>query len=405
LAVALFIASAAFCLAFINPGYDACRRASGRDFLAFYAAGTLVREGRAAELYDLDAIRTLERQVAIGQGIHLGESVGPWWNPPGYAWAFAPLSRLPFGTALLVWTGINLAAAATAAHLLGRIVSPGGGSDRLLVALLVLASAPLIQSLTHGQNSAISLLIVTIAITAWRGGSALIAGVCVGLLGYKPQLAAVLAVVLMLHRGRRAAAGVLAVGGSILVATALTLPGALSDYLHRLPQNLHVMQVQQTYLWERHVTLQSFWRLLLQGRGPGETMWTVHLLTVVSAAPLLASLPFAAFRGRSTDALIAATVAAAPLLMPFYFDYDLLLLATAAALTKQVGRRTLILWAALYLWLFVNPYLAGTMGANFTVPLLYGLAASLAWNSLRRADAEAPPAHPPAETLALPRAA
>jgi hypothetical protein len=364
-----------------------------------------VREGRAAELYDLDAIRALERRVANDQGIDLGDAVGPWWNPPGYAWALAHLSRLPFGTALLAWTGINLAAAAIAAYLLGRIVSPGGGGDRLLVALLVLASAPLIQSLAHGQNSAISLLIVTVAITAWRGGRGFAAGACVGLLLYKPQLAAALAVVLVLHRGRRAAAGVLSVGAMVLVATALTMPGALSDYFHRLPQNLHVMQVEQTYLWDRHVTLQSFWRLLLQGRGPGETSWVVQALTVACAAPLLAGLPLAAFRGRSTEALIAATVAAAPLLMPFYFDYDLLLLAAAGALTGRVGWRTVALWAALYLWLFVNPYLAGVTGVNLTVPLLYSLASSLLRNCFRDGESETHAAAAPAEAAALARAA
>jgi alpha-1,2-mannosyltransferase len=405
LGVALFVLTALLCLLFITPGFDPCRKQFGRDFLAFYAAGTLAREGRHAELYDLGVIRAIERQTARTQGIDLGDAVGPWWNPPGYAWVFAPLSRLSFGTALLFWTGINVAAAIVAAYLLGRIVSPAAGSDRGLVALLLLASAPLIQSLAHGQNSAISLLIVTVAITAWRGGGALVAGACIGLLGYKPQLAAALAVVLVLHRGWRAAAGVLSIGGLVLVATALTMPGALPEYLHRLPQNLHVMQVEQTYLWERHVTLQSFWRLLVLGRGPGETTWTVHLLTVASAAPLLVGLCFATLRGRSADALIAATVAAAPLLMPFYFDYDLLLLAAAGALTQQAGRRSLALWAALYLWLYVNPYVAGAMRANVTVPLLYGLAASLTWNCLRRADAEAPRAQPPAETRALPRAA
>ena len=380
--------TAALCLLFLTPGYDACRSHFGRDFLAFYAAGTLAREGRTQDLYDLDTIREIEQQTAISAGIDLGDAVGPWWNPPVYAWAFAPLSALSFNHAQLVWTGINFAAAGAAAWLLGRIVAPTGSPDRALLALLLLACAPFLQSITHGQNSAISLLIVAAAVTAWRRGNDFTAGVCVGLLGYKPQLAAALGVVLVLHRGRRAFAGLALVGTAVLLLTLTTMPGALADYFRRLPQNLHAIQVESTYLWERHVTLRAFWRLLLQGRGAGETLPLVHALTILSAAPLLTGLAFASFRARSAGALIAATLAAAPLLMPFYFDYDLLLLAAAGALATAPCRRTLALWSALFLWLYVNPYVAGAMRLNVSVPLLYGLAGSLLLTALRRETIE-----------------
>ena len=398
--MALFLATALLWLLLVTPGFDACRKAFGRDFLAFYTAGMLAADGRFAELYDLESFGTLQRRVAQGQGMELGEAIGPWWNPPGYAWVFAPLARLPFGGALLLWTGINLAAACGAAWILVHVVSPRGGSDRLLVALLLLSSAPLLQSITHGQNSAISLLIVSAVAVAWRGGDAFLAGACVGMLAYKPQLAAALGVALVLHRGRRAAAGILVVGCAVVLVTAVTMPGALVDYVHRLPANLHQLQVQRTYLWDRHVTLRAFWQLLLQGRGPGETPWLVYALTLVSAVPLLAGLGFAAIKRSSADALISATVLAAPLLMPFYFDYDLLLLAVAAALSTDVGRRRLAIWAALYLWLFVNPYIAGAARVNLTVPLLYALAATRLWDCVRIAHPA--PGAPPAETNSLP---
>lgn len=385
-AVLAFVATSCLYLLFVTPGLESCRRAAGHDFLAFYAAGTLAREGRPTELYELGVVSAVEKGVARSAGIDLDGSVGPWWNPPVYAWVFAPLSALSFGKALLIWTGVNLAAAAIAVWLLGR--SMPLRSDRVLIALLVLASAPLLQSITHGQNSAISLLLVSIAAIAWRGGQTFTASVCLGLLLYKPQLAAVLAVVLVLHRGWRAGAGLVYVGFVILLLTNATMPAALSDYLYRLPQNLHVVQVEQTYLWERHVTLNAFWRLLLQGRGPGETTGWVHAMTIVTAAPLLLGLAFAARRPHSTGALIAATIVTAPLLMPFYFDYDLLLLAVAGAMTTTVNRKTFALWVALYVWLYVNPYVAGAMRLNLTVPLLWGLAASLIAGAIRTEQAQ-----------------
>jgi hypothetical protein len=189
-AVALFVITAAIGLTCISPGLDACRRAFGHDFLAFYSAGTLVREGRAAELYDLDAIRRLERETARAAGFELGDSVGPWWNPPLFAWAFVRLSALPYGAALSTWTAINVIATLTAACLLARVAAPENRSDRVLVILLILLSAPLLQSLTHGQNSAISLLLVAGIVTAWRRDASFLAGALVGVLAYKPQLAA-----------------------------------------------------------------------------------------------------------------------------------------------------------------------------------------------------------------------
>ena len=381
-----FVVTAGLCLCFVTPGIEACRRAAGHDFLAFYAAGTLARAGRFSALYELSTVRALEQDIAFTAGIDPGASVGPWWNPPIYAWVFAPLSGLPFGKALLIWTGINLAAAAVAVCLLGRTMA--SRSDRVLTALLVLGSAPFLQSITHGQNSAISLLLVTIAALAWRAGRTFTASICLGLLMYKPQLAAVLAIVLILHRGWRAGAGLVYVGLVILLLTTATMPGALSDYLYRLPQNLRFIQIDQTYLWERHVTLKAFWRLLLQGRDPGETTAWVHAMTIVTAAPLVLGLTFAALRAKSSGALIAATIVTAPLLMPFYFDYDLLLLAVAAATTTTVDRKTFALWVALYLWLYVNPYVAGLMRVNLTVPLLWGLAATLIAAAIRGEQAQ-----------------
>jgi hypothetical protein len=280
----------------------------------------------------------------------------------------------------LIWTGINVTAAGVAAGLLSRLAPWERTSDKLLVAARVLCSAPFHQSIAHGPNSALSLLLVTVATTAWKTGRTFLASVCLGLLLYKPQLAVALAAVLVLLRGWRAGGGVAYVACAVLLLTVETMPGALGDYLARLPLNLHAMQVEQTYNWERHVTLRAFWRLLLQGRGPGETHRAVHLLTAFSAAPLLLGLAFAARRARTrsqTQSLIAATVAAAPLLMPFYFDYDLLLLAAAAALVTKPTRLQLVLWAALYAWLFVNPYVAGAVRLNLTVPLLWCVAIGL----------------------------
>ena len=199
------------------------RTVLGQDFLAFYTAGTFAREGRFDDLYNLDAVRNFEHKVADENRLELGKSFGPYWNPPFYAWVFEPLSRLSFYHAVLVWTGVSLLSLLGAIILLCRMLptdwaiapySQGWvetGRDWknwLLVPLLVLVSMPLIQSLSHGQNTCMSLFIVCLVVTAWRARQPELAGMACGLLFYKPQLAAVLAGILVVNLGFRALAGI-----------------------------------------------------------------------------------------------------------------------------------------------------------------------------------------------------
>jgi len=194
---------------------------------------------------------------------------------------------------------------------------------------------------------------------------------------------------------------------TLACVTLAVMPGAIGDYLHRLPENLHAMMIGHTYMWERHVTLRSFWRLLIQGRGPGEATLLTHALTLSTCAAAAVAMGACCIRFRmreafrnssvSRDRLIAAAIACMPLLMPFYFDYDLLLLAIPLVLVarekcsvQDVGQSTADQWLvrgviALYLWLLVANHVTPLTHFNFTVPLLSGIAALLirrAWQPL-----------------------
>jgi hypothetical protein len=291
-----------------------------------------------------------------------------------------------------------------------------------LVPLLILVSMPFIQALAHAQNTCTSLLLLTAVITAWRAGRAITAGLVAGLLFYKPQLAAVLALALVLDLGPRALIGLAASGTTLLLITLITLPRTLTDWLQRLPANLHLMQTASGYSWERQVTLRGFWRLLLQGRDAGEVSTAVTILTLVCATLLGGYLVLAFWRHRRTgsggagrDRLIAATIAAMPLLMPYYLDYDLMLLAIPAVLfaadvtTSAPSRRDRWLigtWVALFLWLLVSPGVARTTHINLTVPLLSLLAIQIiarhasAMSLVASADQEPMPAPQPCPVAA-----
>jgi hypothetical protein len=137
----------------------------------------------------------------------------------------------------------------------------------------------------------------------------------------------------------------------------------------------------------------------------------VTVLAIACAALLGVGLLAAAVRNRAKnrDRVIAATIVTMPLLMPFYFDYDLMLLAVPAVLlaSEIMGRSVnpfsrlaceprpdaplaggalghcsqasrlnggdrwgVRAWVALYAWMLINPGLAARTHVNLTVPLL-----------------------------------
>jgi hypothetical protein len=404
----------------LRPQVSAPTGAMGLDFVAFYTAGAAVREGRARELYDLDATNRFQQALQQEQGVAIGRRFAPWWNPPFYSLLFVPLSRLPFPTALLVWSLVSFLCATGACVLLCRILPPGSDRrSRALVPALILISTPFIATLTHGQNSCMSLLLLSVTVVLWRAGKPLAAGLAGGLLFFKPQLALVLAAVMLLDLGWRAALGYAITGTILLALNLLVLPGTLGAFVHQVPLNLDLVQSQSGYPWERQLTFKAFWRVLIQGNDPGATQWPAGSLGILCSCALGAMLARTTLKARAAgitsltrNRLIAATVAMTPLLMPFYFDYDLLLLAVPAVLLAREfirhatkandvfpplrsgegwgegrgrgafhslspqpspggrGGMQIAVWVLLYLWIMVNPDVAERFHVNLSVPLL-----------------------------------
>jgi hypothetical protein len=413
-AVAAFVATVVVANGLLGRGNAPAASRIGLDFLPFYAAGTFVRDGNPAAMYDIDLLRAREREIAGVANLALGDGFGPFWNPPFFALAFVPLAGLSFSTALGAWLTINVVALALSMALLARTMMRSDLAERVnwrtwgLVPLITVTSVPCLMALTHGQNTFCSLLLLTCAVVAWRNRHAVLTGLFVGLLSYKPQLAAVVGVIALVDLGWRVCAGAITSAGVLVVSAALTMPEIFATYRTALPRLLHFMQVEHVYMWERHVTLKAFWRLLIQGTAPAEAGILVTALASLCAAALGVTLLAAAFRLRlagkhldlpsnvTRDRLIAATIAAMPLLMPFYFDYDLLLLVVPAVLVAAGGEsfigvrgRTVLVsaWSALYVWMIVNPDVAELTRVNGAVPLLGVVAGVLACGALRR-DAE-----------------
>jgi hypothetical protein len=401
----------------------------GHDFLAFYTGGHFARTEQLAKLYDLDAVRNFQASMVKSAGLEVEKGYGPFWNPPFVALAFEPLAALDYPDALKVWMILNGAVMVLTVGVLVKLLGAGDWKTWALVPLFFMANMPFIQAVSHGQNTFITLGLLLAVVILWRNEMPLAAGLIAGLLAYKPQHAAIVALVLCCSLGRQAILGLGVTGVILLVINITALPGTLQDFLFKMPANLTAFQEAQPYYWERHATFKAFWRLMLMGKSLGSTTPLVMLLWCCSMAPFAIGLVLAAWREagrkwvggfqelikteRTRDRLIAATIAAAPLLMPFSFDYDLLLLAIPAVLWARelikdrkplsgVDRVAMFGWVGLYLWTFVNPALAGRIGVNGTVVFLAIVASAMICRSLKRdavAEVQETPVEPTIHVL------
>ncbi len=371
----LFVACLVAGNAFLAGDRAVTRSMLGQDFLAFYTAASMVRDGHVDQLYDLQSARAFQQPIAAQAGLGLGDSVAPWWNPPHVALLFRPLAGFSFSTALTIWTAFNLACLAIACAVLIRILPDQRWQARAAVPLGIAVAYPTIQFLGHGQNTGLSVLLMSLLAMAWLGRQPLTTGAVCALLMYKPQLAAVLAGVAALTLGWRVLLGMFVGGLPLLLATMTLMPDALFQFFQLVPVNLREIQFQQPYLWDRHVTLLASWRLLFQGMSVGPHTWLVQAAYAASATGVGWCL-LRTLRAVPSDLnrIIGLTIAMTPVLMPFYFDYDLLVLAVAAvclAGSPNVAPRRLMAVGCLTLIVsMVNAPLAAATHVNAMVLLL-----------------------------------
>lgn len=159
----------------------------GGDFVTFYSAGRMIADGEAAQLYS--GRRQLEYQEEL-----IGERgvLIPFLYPPHFALLYTPLAKLPFRAAYAVQTLAMLAALALACVLIQRLYPQLIGSSYLLF-FMALTAHPILRSIMGGQNTALSILLITLCWFSVVHKKHYLAGIYLGLLFYKPQFAVPLA--------------------------------------------------------------------------------------------------------------------------------------------------------------------------------------------------------------------
>ncbi len=189
----------------------------GRDFMAFYLAGRIVAEGHGTELYDIHRQRRTQDAVLAPE--HL-DGLAYYINPAPVAVAYSVLARLPYLAALHVNTIGMIAAYACAIFLLARHLS-ALYPHRNIVAMIGMLWFPMSQTVTGGQNAALTLLLLVVAYQACVRGQAVLAGMALGLLLFKPQYALPFIGLLAMQRQWRTVLTAVLVGGVLYAVGAV----------------------------------------------------------------------------------------------------------------------------------------------------------------------------------------
>jgi hypothetical protein len=198
------------------------------DFTFYYAAARVGLEHGWHSIYDLQ-LQQVELD-AIGSRIDVAQ-LARYISPPPLAWTVTPLTVLPYTVALWIWTALLLAALV----LTWGLAAPGSGRARLIYVAAAIGWLPVIYALQLEQPGLFVALGVAACYALLRANRQLWAGVALGALALKPQLAFLVPVALLVARQNRAFLGSVGALGVLAIASALALGmDGVAAYIDRL---------------------------------------------------------------------------------------------------------------------------------------------------------------------------
>jgi arabinofuranan 3-O-arabinosyltransferase len=287
-------------------------RPIANDFVNVWAAGRLALDGAAPAAYDWTLHRAAEVR-AIGYDF---DGYYGWHYPPPAFFFAAALATLPYLVAAVVWLVTTLAAyAAAIAGILGLRTG----------VLFALGFPAAIWNVTAGQNGFLTAALIGGTLGLLERHPVL-AGVCLGLLTYKPQFGLLFPIVLIADR-RWLTVAVAALTAIALAALSWLVFGSASweAFVHWAPLSSRALIDEGALDWYR---LQSVFALVRAHGGSEPLAWTVQGIVSFVLAIGLAWL----WKSRVAFELKAAALAAGALLAtPYLFMYDLVVLAVAVA--------------------------------------------------------------------------
>lgn len=287
------------------------------DFDAFYLAGKLVWQGRAADAYQFELFVLEQRPYSTLTAFM------PWTYPPQFELVVALFSPLPRPFAYLAFTLLSLFGFLVATRRLY-------GSEPVAALLPVVPSVLL--TLFIGQNG-----LLTAGLTAFAAAGLIErrgwAGVALGLLVIKPHLALGLAVYAVIDgRWRTVAVAAATVGASMLLTTLLLGPGIWAAFLGGVEEASGFFAGSDYYFYRMTsvYTALRTWGLPFEIAMPVQTAVTVAALGLVVVAQ----------RRLAAREAVGIAICAGLLCSPYSYFYDLPVFGVGLSLLYPALRRS-----------------------------------------------------------------
>jgi hypothetical protein len=361
----------------------------GKDFTIFLTGAHVIAEGHAGSLYDL-AVQG-EVQAGIGGGVVYPGGVLPFNYPPYVGSLFLPLTLVPPEVAFYVWLGVQIVLIVAWAAWVVRSFPRWGFGAPFTVPHALLAFQPIVETLLMGQMSLVLAVLWWWALVAWRNERWGQVGVAMALAAFKPQMAALLVVALLMDRRWRS------LGYAALTQAALWLgavlaagPGIVMGYIDMLRTSataVNTLGFVPSFMPNLRGLLTVF------GLSPEDTMWPSMAGWVVSLT--LVGLLWRT--ARPLEVKFGLTAVLAVLFSPHLYTHDVSLLAVAVVCALLAARETgaaarrLDLLLVPYVLVFAAMYLLVLQVSRSYVPVIFAVWALgvmlrwLLWQGGRRA--------------------
>lgn len=341
---------------------DAFGRPIGTDFSVFWNAGRMALHGQAPDAWNPDLLNAAARQFHEHK---VPDSA--WLYPPVFLFVACALALLPYVTALVTWQAFSLALAGATLWFVLK--------DKRAT-LIALACPLTAMILGHGQNSFLTMTLLGSGLVL-LDRSTFAAGALFGALIYKPQLALMLAPLLLFGRHWRVIAG--GVVSSIVLAGASTAIWGVDSW-QAFFGSLHF---GRTYM---ELGLVPFWKSA--GLFAMARLWgaNVPIAYAVQAIGLIAGLVLL-WRTRHVPPAVrnAGACAAIALSTPYLLDYDMVIVGLGAAFLYRDAKDAFLPGernALAFIWF--APWFARPAEQFLTLPFGPIATVLLAWMAFRR---------------------
>ncbi|SDI09732.1 glycosyltransferase family 87 protein [Paraburkholderia phenazinium] len=300
----------------------------GTDYSVFWVASHLMLHGVPAQAYDYAAFGKLE-QLLLPSYQHGGFL--PWLYPPMFLLLVTPFALLPLWAAFFVFVAASLALFCVGVWRVSGLDKALGNAK--LAAFVVAASPCVFVCAAFGQNSLLSAALAAFSVR-WLERHPVRAGLCIGLLVVKPQMALLFPLVLIAARAWRVIA-VAALTAALFTALSVLVCGTQSLHLFLASAGLArgVILEHGVRFWLASPTPFAAFRLA------GLDL-TLAYLAQAGVALVAAVAAYDVWRRTSDCAARAAILAVATLIAnPYVWHYELAWLGIALAFLVAAGLR------------------------------------------------------------------